>query len=146
MRTRAVDTRTTLLLARYRFHLDLPGRDGARQLIAEDAHVIAFRGSPENPEWLSTDEVAQLLDATPDANVPGDQARELAARVIDRLNSLNDPLSTRADELAEALLESHRRVRAGAGAAKRGLAVRAQKPVDILGVYVYLPVIEGPST
>ncbi|WP_109471964.1 helicase-related protein [Ornithinimicrobium cavernae] len=145
MRTRAVESRTTLLLARYRFHLDLPGRDGARQLIAEDAHVIAFRGTPENPDWLSTDEVAQLLDAIPDANVPSDQARDLAARVIDRLNALNDQLSTRADALAERLLESHRRVRSGAGAAKRGLAVRAQKPVDILGVYVYLPVTQGVS-
>lgn len=143
MRTRAVDSRTTLLLARYRFHLDLPGREGIRQLIAEDAHAAAFRGSPESPHWLGADEVAELLAATPDANVPGDQARHLAARMIDRLGALDGALSVRADELAEALLESHRRVRSGTGAAKRGLAVRAQKPVDILGIYVYLPVVQG---
>lgn len=143
MRTKDVSSRTTLLLARYRFHLDLPGREGIRQLIAEDAQTTAFRGPPENPDWLSTDEVSDLLRATPDANVPSDQAWELAARLIDRLDSLDDSLSKRADQLAEELLESHRRVRSGSGVAKRGLAVRAQKPVDILGVYIYLPVARG---
>ena len=37
-------------------------------------------------------------------------------------------------------LDAHRRVRAGAGIARRGLAVAAQKPADILGLYVWLPV------
>jgi len=102
---------------------------------------MAFRGSPNSPEWLGDEEVAELLTATADANVPADQARDLAARVMDHLDALNPVLNNRADALADELLESHRRVRAGAGAAKRGLAVRAQKPVDILGVYVYLPVL-----
>ena len=143
MRTHGVTARTTLLLVRYRFHLDLPGRDGLRQLVAEDAQVLAFRGSPEHPEWLTQDEVKGLLAAEPDANVPSDQASDLAARVLDRLAAVDDELASRADTLAESLLESHRRVRAGAGAVRRGLAVRAQKPVDILGVYVYLPVVQG---
>lgn len=144
-RTKGVSARTTLLLTRFRFHLDLPGRDAIRQLIAEDAQVMAFRGSPSSPEWLGDEEVAELLTATADSNVPADQARDLAARVMDHLDALNPVLNNRADTLADELLESHRRVRAGAGAAKRGLAVRAQKPVDILGVYVYLPVLQGAS-
>jgi superfamily II DNA or RNA helicase len=144
-RTKAVSARTTLLLTRFRFHLDLPGRDAVRQLIAEDAQLMAFRGSPESPEWLSDDEVAALVTASADANVPADQARDMAARVMDRLDALNPVLGGRADALADELLESHRRVRVGAGAAKRGLAVRAQKPVDILGVYIYLPVMSGVS-
>ena len=143
MRTRSVAARTTLLLVRYRFHLDLPSRDGLRQLVAEDAHVLAFRGSPEQPEWLAQDEVKALLAAHPDANVPSDQARDLAARILDRLSAVDGELSTRADDLAATLLESHRRVRAGAAATRRGLAVRAQKLVDILGVYLYLPIVQG---
>ena len=47
--------------------------------------------------------------------------------------------------LADELLESHRTVRAGAGAARRGLSVTAQKPADILGVYVYLPIAGGAA-
>ena len=143
VRTQAVGMRTTLLLTRHRFHLDLPAPEGVRQLVAEDSQVVGFRGSPESPDWLTDSEVAELLKAEPDANVPADQARDLAIRVIDRLESVIPTLNDRADELAAQLLESHRRVRSGAGAARRGLDVRAQKPVDILGVYVYLPVVQG---
>lgn len=144
IRTKRVKARTTLLLIRFRFHLDLPGPDSVRQLIAEDAQLMAFRGSPDSPDWLSDDELAVLVTAVADGNVPADQARDVAARVMDRLDALDSRLDQRADELAAQLLESHRRVRAGAGAARRGLAVRAQKPVDILGVYIYLPVPIGP--
>ena len=60
--------------------------------------------------------------------------------VVTALSALTPALEGRADELADDLLDSHRRVRAGARVARRGLAVRAQKPVDLLGVYVWLPV------
>ena len=42
IRTAAVTVRTTLLLVRYRFHLTLPSRTGERQLVAEDARLLAF--------------------------------------------------------------------------------------------------------
>jgi hypothetical protein len=140
IRTQAVTTRTTLLLTRFRFHLDLPARVGIRQLVAEDARLLGFRGSPTDPDWLTDDEVKALLAITPDANVPADQARHLVTRVIDQLHALHPVLEVRADQHAKDLLDSHRRVRAGAGVARRGLNVTAQKPVDVLGVYLYLPV------
>ncbi|MBK7622390.1 MAG: DEAD/DEAH box helicase [Kineosporiaceae bacterium] len=145
-RTRAVTTRTTLLLTRFRYHLDLPGRDGVRQIVAEDARLIAFRGTPEDPQWIPEDEMTTLLAATPDANVPPDQAQALAARVIERLPAVLPDLAARAEENARDLLASHRRVRADAGAARRGLRVSAQIPVDILGVYLYLPVLPAQPT
>ena len=104
IRTRAVETRTTLLLTRYRFHLDLPGRDGIRQLVAEDARLLAFRGSPTDPVWLSSDDVTALLGATPDANVPADQASDLTRRVIEELPAIADHLDEDADRLAQELL------------------------------------------
>jgi superfamily II DNA or RNA helicase len=140
VRTRAVAIRTTVLLARFRFHLDLPGRDGIRQLIAEDARLVGFRGSPETPDWLTDAEVATLLGAAPDVNVPPDQARDLITRVLGKLPAVYPALADRADEHATELLAAHRRVRTGARAGLRGLKVTAQQPVDVLGVYVYLPV------
>jgi superfamily II DNA or RNA helicase len=140
IRTAAVSTRTTLLLTRLRFHLDLPGRDGIRQVVAEDARLLGFRGSPQDADWLTDEETNALLAAAPDANVPADQARHLAARILDQLPALHPALARSADRYAEELLASHRRVRAGAGAGRRGLRVTAQKPVDILGVYLYIPV------
>lgn len=143
LRTGAVAARTTMLLVRYRFHLDVPTREGTRALVAEDAELVAFRGTPEDPTWLDAGEVAGLVAARPEGNIPADQATDMVARALEKVALLTDHLDARADARADELLESHRRVRAGAGAARAGLRVRAQKPVDILGVYLYLPPVSG---
>ena len=74
MRTAAVSRRTTLLLVRFRMHLELPGRDDRRQVVAEDAQVLAYRGRADAAEWLPPAEVQALLAARPIGNVPPDQA------------------------------------------------------------------------
>jgi hypothetical protein len=48
-------------VARYRFDLFV-GVD-ADQLLAEDAAVLAFAGTPDQPEWLDADNAEQLLAA-----------------------------------------------------------------------------------
>jgi hypothetical protein len=140
MRTAAVGKRTTLLLVRYRFHLELPGRDGPRQLVAEDAQVLAYRGQPASAEWLSPEEIAALLAATPSGNIQPDQALDFTERAVAALDVLRPHLDMVADSLAVKLRDDHIRVReAGGQRIRRQVAVRAQKPADILGVYVYLP-------
>lgn len=141
-RTRTITQRTTLLLVRFRFHLDLPSRDGIRQVVTEEARFLAFTGAPEKAEWLDQDAIDALMGAVPDANVASDQAADLTDRVVGALPSLVGSLDAEADRLAAELLDAHRRVRAGAGVVRRGLAVSAQKPVDVLGVYVWLPVAQ----
>ncbi|MGH9115070.1 MAG: helicase-related protein, partial [Acidimicrobiales bacterium] len=138
-RTRGVTRRTTLLLVRYRFHLDMPSRHGLRQQVAEEARIVGFAGSPIEPDWLDPDTVAQVLAAPADANIPADQAAAQAERILADLHLLGDALDQSADRLADELLDAHRRVRAGANAYRRGLAVTAQHPPDVLGVYLYLP-------
>lgn len=140
MRTDEVTTRTTLLLIRFRFHVELPLSNGAiRPLVVEDARLIGFEGSPGQATWLDEAAVERLVLAAPGGNVPQDLARTAASKVLDNLQVLSQHLDTLADERAGQVLESHRRARAGAGATRRGLKVTAQKPVDILGAYVYLP-------
>jgi hypothetical protein len=140
MRTSAVAKRTTLLLVRFRMHLEVPGRDGPRQLVAEDAQVLGYRGQPAAAEWLSPAEVAELLAAVPTGNVPPDQALDFSERAVASLDALRSHLDSVADELAAKLRDDHIRVReAGGQRVRRQITVRAQKPADILGVYVYLP-------
>jgi superfamily II DNA or RNA helicase len=144
MRTSAVARRTTLLLVRFRFHLTLPSRDGERPLVAEDAAVLGFRGSPERPQWLDDAEVAALLAAQPSGNVAPDQARDFLERAVDAVPLLGGELSAQADELAVRLREAHLRVRESVGQrVRRHLSVTAQKPADVLGVYVYLPPVSA---
>lgn len=139
-RTHAVSQRTTVLLVRFRFHLDLPTPTGIRQVVTEEARFLAFAGAPDQAQWLETSAVDTVLTAAPDANVASDQAADLTERVVRALPALTPALDAEADRLATELLNAHRRVRAGAGAARRGLGVTAQKPADILGLYVWLPV------
>jgi superfamily II DNA or RNA helicase len=139
MRTGAVTTRTTVLLVRFRFQLALPAADGVHQQVAEDARVLAFEGAPGTAVWLSDHRAEELLTAVPSGNIPAEAARLAAERVLENLDHLTTYLEQVADQHADRLLGSHRRVRAGAGAARRGLTVTAQRPVDVLSVQVLLP-------
>ena len=140
MRTRAVGRRTTLLLVRYRMHLSLPGRDQVRRSVAEEARVLGFRGAATAAEWLDESTVEELLAAEPTGNVPPDQAETILERTLDGLPALAGHLAATADQVSDQLRVSHLRVREAAGQrVRRLLAVTAQQPADILGVYVYLP-------
>ncbi len=134
------------MLVRYRFHLTLPTRDGGRrQQIAEDARVLAFRGSPAKAEWLSEDEALALLDVRADENTAPEFATATATRVLDGLETLRPHLDQYGRDLADSLRASHARVREATrrretGVVIRGLRVEADPNADVLGLYVYLPV------
>ncbi|MFE1858395.1 helicase-related protein [Streptomyces anandii] len=137
--TDAVSTRTTLLLVRYRFHLTLPSRSGERQVVAEDARLLAFEGAPRSAVWLPPERAVGLLDATASGNTDPHFGERTMTRILDQLPDVAAYLETYGDELAAELDAAHRRVRAASGEIVRGLSVTAQKPADILGAYVYLP-------
>ncbi|MEU1607173.1 DEAD/DEAH box helicase [Micromonospora matsumotoense] len=139
IRTRAVTGRTTLLVVRYRFHLTLPSRTGTRQLVAEDARLLAFAGAPTNARWLPPDDALALLDATADANTDPGFGERTMQQILDGLPAVADHLKGYGEELAAELLASHRRVRSASGEIVRGLTVTAQDGADVLGAYVYLP-------
>jgi superfamily II DNA or RNA helicase len=140
-----VDAPTVALLVRFRAHLTLPGRDGPRPQVAEEARVVAFTGTPATPGWMDRDEVERLLAAKPSANVPADVARNAMANVLDVLPQLTPHLESVAEEIANELRDAHVRVRTAARGERagllsvRGLDVRPQLPVDVLGVYLYRP-------
>jgi superfamily II DNA or RNA helicase len=150
IRTAAVTTPTTVLLTRFRFHLTLPGRDGPTVQVAEEARTLAFTGTPTDPHWLEPAAVDELLRARAGANTPPDVARNMASAVLSRLDGLTPHLERTAGELAESLREAHVRVRRAARGSQtgvlsvQGLTVAAQLPVDVLGVYAYLPLGARP--
>jgi hypothetical protein len=139
MRTRAVNTRTTLLLARFRYHLIRPEGDRA-PLLAEDCQLLAFEGSPAEAKWLSLEAAEALLGAAPDGNVGDQQARTYVKHVTDGLSALTPHLEATAATRARELLDAHRRVRQSAHERVRGLRVDPVLPPDVLGAFVLLPV------
>ncbi|MER6141527.1 DEAD/DEAH box helicase [Streptomyces sparsogenes] len=137
--TDAVTIRTTLLLVRYRFHLTLPSRTGERQLVAEDARLLAYEGMPARARWLDEEAATALLAARAAANTHEQLARNQITRALDGLPDLSAHLTEYGTRLAAELDASHRRVRKANEEIVRGLKVVPQEPADVLGVYVYLP-------
>ncbi|MFJ3865139.1 DEAD/DEAH box helicase [Streptomyces nigra] len=137
--TDAVSVRTTLLLVRYRFHLTLPSRTGERQVVAEDARLLAYEGLPQRARWLDDDAAAALLGARATANTHELAARKAITRALEGLPGLADHLTEYGTRLAAELDASHRRVRKANEEIVRGLKVVPQEPTDVLGVYVYVP-------
>jgi superfamily II DNA or RNA helicase len=139
IRTGAVDQTTTVLLLRHRYDVTVNARGGGdTQLLAEDLTVAAFTGAPSNAAWIAPERAMQLLDARPDANLPPEQRADFVRRIVGGADALRPSLERIAAERAEQLAEAHRRVRRAAGTGGR-VKVSPHLPVDVLGVYVYLP-------
>lgn len=149
-RTRAVEWRTTLLLVRFRYHIETQTRTKqgteARQLLAEDCQVLAFTGSPQNPEWLSQAQAEALFDASPDANIAPELQRDALQRVLEGIASISPHLEQAARDRGRELLAAHGRVRSAVRLRGVSQRVEPQLPPDLLGVYVFLPVPAGGST
>jgi hypothetical protein len=136
IRSRSVQTRTTLIVIRNRFHLILHTKRGDRTLLAEDCDLLAFQGAPDAPKCLE-DEAERLLSAVPSGNVSEGQKSEFLASTLQHAQLWSDYLADQGKRRAEALVASHNRVRTAAGIGGTA-AIEAHRP-DILGVYVLLP-------
>ena len=139
IRTNAVQTRTTVLLVRFRYHILTTINEVTRPLLAEDCQLVAFSGAPATPSWLSREVAESLLQAEPDENVSDDVARAFVRKVLDNLGPIQGRLDVLAYERGKELLAAHRRVRQAIQ--RRGMkeTIEPQLPADILGLYVYLP-------
>lgn len=137
--TNAVQRRTTLLLLRHRYHIVTALAGDSTQLLAEDCQLVAFRGSPENAEWLLTDEAEALLQAAPVGNIDPEQKRRFIQRVLDGYDDIRIKLEEGAQLQGEALLAAHKRVRSAAKWRNVRQTIRPELPPDILGIYIFLP-------
>lgn len=140
IRTNAVSTRTTLLLVRQRYHIITIRESRETPLLAEEAQLLAFEGSPSDAHWLSAEQSEALLDAVAAQNINRDQVEDYVRKVVEGCDKLWPEIEAQAKLRAEDLLAAHRRVRDAAKIKGVSCRVEPQLPPDILGVYVYLPV------
>ena len=141
VRTRAVSRLRTILLLRVRYLLEQPERT---PLLSEEVILRALAGGVKgrNPEWLPDDEALRLLaGATPDANVPMAEKRELVSSALEWSPALERAVHATIAERAAALLDSHKRVRQAVGQRVRRLSVVPQHPPDLLGMLILQPVV-----
>jgi len=92
-------------------------------------------------EWLSETDVETLVFVEPDANISPDLASNAMLRINEAIGFLRPKLEEVAQARAEELLQAHRSVRTAARIKGLRYRVEPHLPPDVLGIYVYLPVI-----
>jgi hypothetical protein len=135
--TSAVAVRTTLLVARFRYHFHIAGAE-AETILCEEIVPVACTGPADAPEWLSTEDAERLLAARPERNLIPTAIEQQVGLLLPALPPFQRSLESVAAHRAAAQLAAHERVREAARAKGR-VTVEAVLPVDILGAYVLLP-------
>ena len=135
--TNDVEVITTLYLLRLRHQLGYVRRRVPFQLMAEESVALAVRGR-QQPEWLTDDTVARLLECAPSGNLPAEAIQREVRTALDFLSQNPDRLAALAQDRAAALLADHQRVREAARDVGQ-YSVQPCLPVDVIGVYVLLP-------
>jgi hypothetical protein len=136
IRTSKVSQRTTCMLLRFRYHIVTTYKDGEHTLLAEDSQIAAFTGSPASATWFEADAANSLLQIAPDINIAPDIARQHLRSILESIDAVRPHLNDLARHRGKELLDSHQRVRVLRGVQHR---VEPKLPVDILGLYVFLP-------
>jgi len=135
--TSAVTIRTTLLVSRLRYHLQIAGAD-TETILCEEIVPLAFTGSVDAPQWLTPEEGERLLTARPERNLIPTAIDQHLNWLFTGLPPLQQALKPVAQERAAAQLAAHERVREAARTKGR-VTIEPVLPVDILGAYVILP-------
>lgn len=136
IRTSAVTLRTTLMLARFRYHLKSSGAGPA--ILCEEITPLACTGPATDPQWLDAGEGDRLLAAIPEQNLVPTLVHQQVDLLMESLSDLRLALVVVAEERAATQLRAHERVRE-ALRTKGRLTIEPVLPVDILGAYILLP-------
>jgi hypothetical protein len=139
IRTDSVATRTTLLLLRFRFDVITRTGDSSKTQLAEDCGLLAFDGGPDDFRLLEQSDAEVLLSVVPTGNLSPEQATQNVARVVAGMDRLTPQIEDEARRRAIKLLSAHERVRAAARATGVKTFVEPKFPVDVLGIYVFVP-------
>ena len=109
-------------------------------LLCEEIVPLAFRGSPQAPEWIEGEEAETLLTARAEANLIASLVEQQLPTLLDPLPDVQTALGEMAKLRAARQLEAHERVRE-ALRTKAKVQIIPVLPVDILGAYLLLPVM-----
>ncbi len=142
MRTKVVSKRTSVLLGRFRYLLREEKEEESS--LVEEILPILFEGSPTDfsQDQITMGESAELIlsKAQPDANVTVAERDRFLKPILEAASHLCNELSLwQKEKRMIDILETHRRVRTQ-GTIRR-VRVECVGVPDVLGVYVFLPVV-----
>jgi hypothetical protein len=141
-RTSRISQVTTITLLRVRHRLHTTTRGSSQALLAEEAVLVGLNADGRR---LQTEDCHALLEALPEGDLPNVVKRRQLSAALARLPEMTPVLDVVARERAAALAADHARVREAAETRQARIAtsvkVEPVLPVDVIGLYVLLPVI-----
>jgi superfamily II DNA or RNA helicase len=130
--------KTTVLLLRLRHQLTVTREAVSRLMLCEETIAVSITGQSA-PEVLPPGVAQGLLGTEPVRNMPLPIKDRHIQQALDAMPLWQAQFEAIARDRAQSLLDDHRRVREAADA--RGTyQVSASLPVDVMGVYVLVPV------
>ncbi len=140
MLTDQVDIETTIAVVRLRIHLNTAGRTGRQEMLVEESLLVGWRWEGDVLVPIDEDEMTRLIDAKPTDSINENHRIRTVKRAIADEPEWRPLVDARAQERAREVLDAHRRVRDAAQIRGAGqLSAEPMLPVDILGLFVYLP-------
>ena len=137
IRTRQVQTKTTLLLFRCRNVIEQGS--GGHQIVAEEMLLWGWRGTPDDREHLDHEQARALLQAArASSNLSSEARASFLENELSLLGRLDEVFDELAEEQSKRLVAAHERFSALMGK-KRYQVVYPILPMDLMGVYVLLP-------
>ncbi len=139
--TDGVNIRTVLFLLRIRHQIQIVQQgeeNGFRSIMAEECLGTALRGTTE-VKPLSEADALSLLTMKPSRNMEESQKTHLIKQELNRLPSLESTFNGIAENRAQTLLADHRRIREAGNMKGQRYKVDPVLPVDIMGIFVFMP-------
>jgi len=137
IRCKDVKIKTTLLLFRVRNVIE--EKKGKNQFVAEEVLLWGYRGSPSDNDILDKDEVRHLMDQVlPSANITEQAKASFLENELENISELRNEFDKIALKRAEILVDAHERFRKVMGG-KRFKVVEPVLPMDLMGIYIFLP-------
>lgn len=134
---RSIKKTTTIALFRVRNVIESLATK--EQLVAEELHLWGYQGLPTDNDWLEEKNCMKLLDLKADGELAEIQKQEYFEDAIEEILKVEDLRNQLARKQAEKLIEAHDRFRQAVRSRKAFQVVEPILPMDIMGVYVFVP-------
>ena len=134
----SITTITTVYLLRLRYQITTEYRNTVNALMAEETIAVGIEGR-SNPRLIEDEDVIQLLDCKPDANMSAEASVRELSKSLDYYEKEKNIFSNIAGQRAEKLEADHSSVRHASIIKAGKIKVTACAPLDLIGVYVLTP-------
>jgi superfamily II DNA or RNA helicase len=137
IKTKEVNKATTVALFRVRNVIESLATK--EQLVAEELHLWGYQGEPNDNEWIEEAQCMELLDLQADGDLAEVEKKDFFKDAMDEIVEVEDLRHQLARKQAEKLIEAHDRFRQAVRSRKEFQVVEPILPMDIMGVYVFVP-------